>query len=200
MFSEWARGANSREVDHDSFLALFDPRYPGRINPAMKSFLEAYAQTVRETRSQDRFPNLREVKSRLPDWEVYNLKKRFVRETRFFEEVCAKPSGVILVPRAREFRDHAEIFTSLSFDFDAGGVRLPRVSDPAGFQKELLLARLRERMAQEMRSGWDEWSRTPWRKVFALERPILYILQLSLVGTNALLVGVLWHMVSKPGP
>lgn len=198
-YTGWSQRANSLPVDHASFLALFNPRYPGRFNPAMKAFLDAYARAVRETRRQDRFPNLAEIKSHLPDYEIYNLKKRFMRETRFFEEVSAKPSGVILVPRAREFRDEAGAFTPLSFDFEAGTVRLPQVADPAVIQKELLLARYRERIAQELQSGWEEWSRTPWRRVFALERPILYLLLLAMVGVNVFLVSILGRLISKNG-
>lgn len=127
-FSGWRReqeGQTGLELRGECFSFLFDRRYTNRLNRMSRVFFEAYAKATSElAASEDRFPSLSEIESKMESGAVYAFKDRLMKNTDFFEEV--KISGVsYLVPRASTFHDSSGLYTDLSFDFAAGSVELP---------------------------------------------------------------------------
>lgn len=125
-YSEWLESVDEiRVCSERSFRALFDSRYRGLPNFVMKSFLEAYAKATSETKNEDRFPNLKEIQAKMKTGEVYNAKRRFMRETEFFREIH-RSEGVSLYPVAKVFVDASNQYTPLIFDFEKGEVIFPK--------------------------------------------------------------------------
>lgn len=180
-------------------MALFSSRFPNRMNKVMRAFLEAYAKATKETMErEDRFPNLREVQDRMEYGETYNAKKRFMDSTGFFEEVDAKPTGVFLIPRAKEFSDGSGTYTNLKFDFGNGKVTLPVL-----VKGEAVAGRFAERHEktkagwEDFRSEWEDLQKFSWREFFSLDKPILYILLLISTIMNAFLIFILAYLISR---
>lgn len=136
-FTDWEQGKDSPlDVSGDSFRALFDRRFPDRLNEAVGDFLKAYAKAVKNARNSDRFPNLKEVQERMEKGEVYNIKKRLIDKTDFFYEVSTKTWGTFLLPKAKEFVDASGRYTDLVFNFETGEVTLPRLAVEGKYKLE----------------------------------------------------------------
>lgn len=175
-YSRWKASAPPRaEADLESFQALFQSRYPNKMNRVARAFLEAYAAAARETiATHDRFPNLQEVQRRMESGDAYNFKHRLVGAASFFREVDLRPQGVFLVPVARSFADRSGTYSALEFDFETGRVALPALQRaPPG---PTAPPPLRE---------------VTWRQVFQLERPVLYIVIVLSMVLNVGLVTAL---------
>ncbi|MEM3085873.1 MAG: hypothetical protein QXO51_07445 [Halobacteria archaeon] len=172
-YSRWKGSAPPRaEVELESFRALFQSRYPNKMNRVAQAFLEAYAAAARETvASHDRFPNLQEVQRRMSTGDAYNFKHRLVGAASFFREVDLRPQGVFLVPVSPGLADRSGTYSPLEFDFEAGTVRLPA----------LLKAPPPSAPPPPLREA-------TWRQVFTLERPVLYIVLVLSMVMNAGLV------------
>jgi hypothetical protein len=125
-YSVWLKGVEDiRVVSEESFRALFDSRFQNRPNDIMKIFLEAYASAVQSAKSSDRFPTLKEVQEKMLRGEVYNVKRRLMRETGFFRELSLGADGVVIIPAAMEFVDSNNAYTRLKFDFENGKIIFP---------------------------------------------------------------------------
>jgi hypothetical protein len=136
-FTGWEQGRESTiEVSGDSFRALFDRRFPDKLNEAIEDFFRAYAKAVKDARNSDRFPNLKEVQEKMEKGEVYNIKKRLIDKTDFFYEVSTKTEGTFLLPKAKEFADAGGRYTNLVFDFDKGDVLLPKLAVEGKYKLE----------------------------------------------------------------
>lgn len=127
-FSAWKlakEGKGPLQLKGESFSFLFDRRYTNRLNRMSRVFFEAYAKATAELSvSEDRFPSLSEVETKMEGGAIYAFKDRLMKNTEFFDEV--KISGVsYLIPRASHFVDSSGVYTDLIFDFEAGTVTLP---------------------------------------------------------------------------
>ncbi len=163
-YSEWVKKVSEApeiEVDAESFKALFSKRDERTPNKQMHNFLKAYAFAVNNARKEDRFPNLDEIEKAFTDvgapiegQVVYNLKKRFMKNTQFFEERDFETKGVYLSPKALRFKDCGGRYSDLIFDFDNGAVALPELKLPA-VDLHKKLANLAPHVIDETRSGSD---------------------------------------------
>lgn len=182
-YSRWEREIdNVKELDEENFRALFDARYPDKLNEVMRIFLEAYARAVQETKEKGRFPNLKEIQDQMDKGEIYNIKRRLVEFTEFFDVISTKGGGTYLKPRARSFVDLTGRYAHLVFDFDSGEVILPR---------------LRTLGWDEYRSEWEDLEKMGWHVFFSLDRPVLYVLLLVVIMINLFLVSALMMVLSK---
>ncbi|MCX9012303.1 MAG: hypothetical protein OIN66_14425 [Candidatus Methanoperedens sp.] len=140
-YSDWKKNAPKElEIDTESFKALFSKRDGRTPNEQMHNFLKAYAIAVnrfailQQDEDKKRFPHLDEVAKIIPEVNasvqgevVYNLKRRFIQNTEFFEERTFGTKGVYLLPKALRFRDKECKYSDLIFDFDNGAVILPEL-------------------------------------------------------------------------
>lgn len=100
-YSAWRASAPARaEASHESLRALFQSRYPNKMNRVARAFLEAYAAAARETiRAGDRFPNLQEVQRKMAGGDACTFKHRLAGTASLFREVDLRPQGVFCSPR-----------------------------------------------------------------------------------------------------
>jgi hypothetical protein len=173
--TERLKGANL-----ESFRILFRWRFPNKLNRVMENFLLAYAKATAKTKAENRFPNLTEVQKYM-EGEIYNAKRRIMK-TGFFEEM-GLPSGVFLLPRAKEFYDKSGTYTNLRFDFENGKVIFP------------VLKKGENIFIERCRKKWMELEKTSWKSVFSLERKFLYLLLLLSLLINVSLVMIIFYLI-----
>lgn len=145
-YSEWVQKISGKpeiEIDAESFKALFNKRDERTPNKQMHNFLKAYAFAVHNSRKDDRFPNLDEIEKAFTDVGapiegqiIYNLKKRFMENTQFFDEIDFGTKGVYLLPKAFRLKDGGGKYSNLIFDFDNGVVTLPELKTKPDVQKD----------------------------------------------------------------
>lgn len=148
-YSEWKQTTpEEAEAKAESFKTLFDERDEAKPKEQMHNFLKAYTCTVHKIvfiQKIDRFPKLNEIETICPEFVkaegqkqvVYNLKRRFMQETDFFEEINFGIKGVYLLPKTSRFKDKSGRYSDLIFDFENGKVTLPELkTQPFDLPKE----------------------------------------------------------------
>lgn len=143
-YSVWKRTVKSEDkIGTKSFEALFEKWDKGNPKKQMHNFLKAYACAVHNivvVKKEDRFPKLNEIETACPEIlkdkgqreVVFNLKRRFIKETNFFDEIPFGRQGVYLKPKALRFKDESDSYSDLVFDFDKGTVTLPGLKTELG--------------------------------------------------------------------
>lgn len=102
-YSEWIKQISDTqvlEIDTESFKALFHKWNKSKPKEQMHKFFEAYACAASKLK---RFPNVDEVEKTCPgilrskgqNQVGYNLKRRLMNETEFFDEVNFGTKGYI---------------------------------------------------------------------------------------------------------
>lgn len=175
-YSVWLREAEDiRVVSEESFRALFDSRFQNRPNDIMKIFLEAYASTVQKTKGDDRFPTLKEIQEKMARGEVYNVKRRLMRETEFFKELSLGSDGVVIIPAAMEFVDSNNAYTRLRFDFENGKIVFP-------VRKKAIYGGAAEAKVQQK---------------YSINNPLIYYLLMFSLVSNIMLAVLLGFLIMK---
>jgi len=188
-YSEWKQTVpEGAEARAESFKMLFDERDEAKPKEQMHNFLKAYACAVHKIvfiQKIDRFPKLNEIETICPEFVkaegqkqvVYNLKRRFMQETAFFEERNFGIKGVYLLPKASRFKDKSGRYSDLIFDFENGNVTLPELkTQPFDLPKEPAYGAQKVTDETKLKKEPEKPSRTKSILIFGLIALILITL------------------------